>query len=96
MALWPAYLAVGLVLVLGLFTLLASAWVAGASPGFWYGLGRLLLADLGPVIASLVLGRMEPAQEAAWRHERLSGVKAPRTGVTAVQRASTRRNRSKP
>jgi len=49
-------------LVLGLAgaVLIASAAVAGSSPGFWWGVARLAIADLLPLLAK----RKSPEEEA--------------------------------
>lgn len=92
MSLWPAYLIVGLVLLAAIAVLLASAWIAGRSPGFWWGLGRLALAELLPGL-SVLFRRAPPAVEAERRHEAVTGVKRPTTGVTTTKPAATRGRR---
>jgi hypothetical protein len=77
LTLWPAYLFVGLVVVMAIAVLLASAWFAGGRPDFWYGLGKLVWADLWPRLGKMVLGRMSPAEEAGWRHEQLTSANPP-------------------
>lgn len=90
MKIWPACLVAGLVLVAAIGLILVSAWFAGQTPAFWYGLAALLLSELIPGLAVL-FRRASPEVEAARRHEALTGVKRPRTGVTTTKVATTRR-----
>jgi hypothetical protein len=81
----PAFLIAGLVLVAAIAVILASAWFAGQSPAFWYGLAALLLSELIPGLG-ILFRRASPEVEAARRREALTGVKRPRTGVTTIKR----------
>lgn len=96
---WAAYLTIGLVLAAAVAVLLGSAFLAAQSPAFWYGLGRLLLADLWPVIAGMVAKDLTDPEVDRLNKEaalRPAGPVHPGTGVTVRQEAATRRNRPKP
>lgn len=59
----------GIILVFGVAgaVLILSAAMAGSSAVFWYGLGKLVWADLWPAIVREVTKRMPPELEAAMR-----------------------------
>lgn len=67
----------GIVLVFGIAgtVLIASAAVAGSSAAFWYGMGKLMWADLWPAIVREVTKRMPETIEEAMRACRQSGGK---------------------
>ena len=57
---WELYLVFG---VAGA-VLIGAAAVAGSSAQFWYGMGKLLLADLWPALQAAIAARKTPEEEA--------------------------------
>ena len=80
--------------------LVGGGYVVAQRPKFWIELVSRLSVALAPIIWAFVSKRMTPEEEAKWRHEQLSGVKPPTTGVTTgttiTQPAATKKDRSKP
>lgn len=76
--------------------LVGGAMLVARSPKFWIDFGSRVLVALAPIIWKFVSKRMTPEEEARWRHEQLSGVKPPTTGVTTTQPAATSKPKGKP
>lgn len=58
--------AIWLVFGIAAAVFILSAAIAGQSPAFWWGLGKMALGELAPVLAKVVK-RMSPEDEKRWR-----------------------------
>lgn len=77
--------------------LACGAALVARSPTFWVGVTTVALKAAVPYIWAYVSKRMTPEEEAQWRHEQMTGVNPPKTGVTTgktiTQTADTKKGK---